>query len=112
MVKKTIDMKFKRKHKHNIECTQFICTYQDFQELLDKNCHLAIFPEERGLEFDAYWQGIKEVNEKNQLIYLQIKYSEGPIKGDKVVEYELPLNGQIKISDLQKGKRKEYFFDQ
>ena len=112
MSKKNIDEKFEKKNMFDVHCTQIISKYEDFQKLGKKNYHLAIIPEENGHEFDAYWQGIKSVGDQTQSIYLQIKFLEGPIITEKVVEYEFPLKGQIKLSDFQKGKKSEYFFSQ
>lgn len=108
---KTIEKKFKKKHEFNVRYTQIITHYENFPKLQNGNYLLAIYPKERNSQFNAYWQGGEIIDDKTQKIYLQVKFSEGPIKTEKVVEYIFPLEGQIKEADFEKAKNNEFFFD-
>lgn len=107
-MKKTIEKKF---YPRINGILQFVADYEDFEKVNIGDC-LGILAQGKGNEFSAYFEG-REANKRRQIIFLQQQsfVNDGPIINkniSKVVEYELPLTGNIKLDDFYKGKIKEY----
>jgi len=104
----SIEKKFTPRYKGT---AQFISDYEDFGKVEIGN-NLGVLAQGRGNEFGAFFEG-RELKQEFQLVLLQQKcvINDGPIINKsnlKVVEYKLPLTGNIYLDDFIKGKIKEY----
>ena len=76
---------------------------------------MGILAHGRGNDFGAFFEG-RELKGEFQIVFLQqkCKINDGPIinkEYSKVVEYQLPLTGEMHLEDFMRGKIKEYPVD-